>query len=616
MKKNIIRNISIIALFFVLGVSCDDNGWFEREPKNIITEDQVWNDSEQILSLLANFYDRMPTFAGVFKTQEMTDFDDAMWAGHFDQNGHNNITAYKDDFGRYWDYELIRDINLALENIEKYSEKLTNVEKAQFSSELRFIRAYVYFELVKRMGGVPLVTIQLIYDFSGDPTPLQVPRAKEAEIYDFIASEMDAIIPTLGNEDSKTRANQYTALALKSRAMLYAASIAKYNNLMPQPVTTPGGEVGIPASRADEYYQKSLEASRAIITSGKYRLYEENPDIGKNFYDLFEKKTGNPEMIFVKDFSASKGKKHGFAYDNIVRAAREDNLSSSNISPSLNLVECFDYLDGTPGKIKDRDVDGNYIFYNNLSDIFANKDARLYGTLVYPGTTFRGIDVQIQAGVAVWEDGEYKLRESENLASYYSDGAVFTGASGPQRNVAEVSCTGFYLRKFVSDVSMASTRGVGADNWWPWFRLGEIYLNAAEAAYELGLPEAKDYINSLREKHGGFQTNSIQTLTMDIIRNERHIELAFEDHRYFDLKRWRIAHEVWNGLSNSPTAVIQALYPYRVIGGPNDGKYIFERITPSPRFMSPRFFQLGNYYSSIEQEVINNNPQIIKNPFH
>jgi hypothetical protein len=299
-----------------------------------------------------------------------------------------------------------------------------------------------------------------------------------------------------------------------------------------------------------------------------------------------------------------------------VRAAREDNLSSSNISPSLNLVEAFEYLDGTPGKLKDKDGSGNFIVYNKLSDIFANKDARLFGTIVYPGTTFRGLDVQIQAGVAIWNNGTYTLRESENLASTYTDGGVFTGASGPQRNVAEVSTTGFYLRKLVSETSMASTRGVGSENWWPWFRLGEIYLNAAEAAFELGLPEALGYINTLREKHGGFPANSLAALTTEIIRNERHIELAFEDHRFYDLKRWRIAHEVWNGSSTNPTAVIQALYPYRIVGGPDNGKYIFNRLSPSPRFLAPRFFQLRNYYSSIDQAVINNNPKIVKNPFH
>jgi hypothetical protein len=137
----------------------------------------------------------------------------------------------------------------AIEGIDTYSEKLTDAQKEAYKAEFRFIRAYNYFELVKRMGGVPLITNQLIYDFSGDPSKLQLPRAKESEVYEFIADEMDAIKDQLGNAGSQTRANKYTALALKSRAMLYAASLAKYNNLIPVPITTKGGEVGIPADK-------------------------------------------------------------------------------------------------------------------------------------------------------------------------------------------------------------------------------------------------------------------------------------------------------------------------------------------------------------------------------
>ena len=112
--------------------------------------------------------------------------------------------------------------------------------------------------MVKRMGGVPLVTSQLIYAGGGDVESLQVPRSKEEEIYDFIYDEIQDIKSNFTEtEDSKTRGNKYIALALQSRAMLYAGSLAKYNNLMSSPITLPGGEVGIPASRANEYYQKS-----------------------------------------------------------------------------------------------------------------------------------------------------------------------------------------------------------------------------------------------------------------------------------------------------------------------------------------------------------------------
>lgn len=610
------RYIKLFLLGVICGsslTSCGDS-WFEREPKTILTDGQVWNDPKLVLSQLANIYNRLPQMHGDFNTGGMTEIDDAMYTGTMDQNYRNEL-QYGSDYGRYWDYGLIRDINMSIEKIAKFSTELEESQKTLFTAEFRFLRAYVYFEMVKRMGGVPLITNVLEYDFSGDPTYLQTPRAKEHEIYDFIYNEIQQIKDQLaGNNESQTRANTYTAYALQSRAMLYAASIAKYNNSMSVPIATEGGEVGIPASMADAYYQKSLDASEEIIKHGPYELYNKDSDKGKNFYDMLMVKDGNKEIIFAKDYIASL-KVHRFAYDNIVRHLTEDNESSSTISPSLGLVESFDYLDGSKGTLKYKDQNNNYIVYDKASDIFKGKDARLYGTVVYPGTTFRGTPVEIQAGVAIWRDGHYELSVNPQLGSNYDDGGVWTGLDGPKDNTPDVSNTGFYIRKFVSEGAGASARGVSADNWWPWFRLGEIYLNAAEAALELKKANPEFYVNELRER-AGFPENSISTLTMEILRKERRVELAFEDHRYFDLKRWRLADQVWNGIESDDT-MVRGLYPYRVVrpGHEDNGKFIFEKMNPT-RFKKARYFQMKNYYASIAQDVLDNNPKIVKNPFH
>lgn len=630
MKK--IFSLFFISLLVFILPGCKKD-WLERQPKNIILEEQVWNDPKMILALLANYYDRLSSDTGIddqttdgfniFQWRNMADYDDAMWSGQSNNDGRNNIISYAYDRWRLWNYNLIRDINLALESIQKYGTKLTDVQKLQFSSELRFLRAQDYFDMVKRMGGVPLVTTQLIYNYSGDPSPLRVPRAKEFEVYDFIASEVDAIKDNLGNAGSKSRANKYTALALKSRAMLYAASIAKYNNLMGSPITLPNGEVGIPASMAAGYYQKSLDASRDIIANGGYGLYARNANLGENFYEVTYKKTNNNEVIFVKDYLTAKDKRNWFAYDNIARNIREDNLASSSVTPSLNLVEAFEYLDGSAGTIKNMNA-GNtdYIYYTNLSDIFANKDARLYGTIIYPGTSFKGLSVDIQAGVKVWNaaTSKYTTVEGSDLGTFYTDGKVLTAGSGPHRSMQEVSNTGFYFRKNIDSGPGTSTRGIRSDNWWVWYRLGEVYLNAAEAAFELGfIPEALTDVNLIRQR-AGFPANSLTAGTLNLakLQNERRVELAFEDHRVWDLKRWRIAHTTWDGVATNPNTKVYALYPYRVINASDpakNGKYVFDKMI-SPRFLAPRFFQMGNYYSSISQTVIDNNPLIIKNPFH
>src|SRR5205823_2290364 len=153
--------------------------------------------------------------------------------------------------------------------------------------------------------------------------------------------------------------------------------------------------------------------------------------------------------------------------------------------------------------------------------------------------------------------------------------------------------------------------------WWVRFRLGEIYLNASEAAFELGqTADALTYVNAVRER-AGFGPNSVKSLTIDRLRNERRVELAFEDHRVWDLKRWRIADQIWNGSRTNPDAMMYALFPYRVVrpgDAARDGKYVFVKMI-APRFLAPRFFQIQNYYTFIDQAVINNNPKIVRNPF-
>ncbi|GGZ23799.1 membrane protein [Echinicola pacifica] len=614
----------IIAMAVIAGLflgSCESD-WLDRQPPNILLDDQVWNDPNSITGVLSNFYDRLPAHTSL--TAGWLDFaayDEAIWSGYTGNDWLNNLLDY--DYGRWglWDYGLIRDINLSIDKLNNYSS-LKEEQRTQFISELRFIRAYLYFDHVKRMGGVPIITEELIYDFSGDPSYLQYPRNTEQEVYDFVISEMEAIMPTLGNGGSLTRANRFIALAVVSRAALYAGSLAKYNSLMPSPISLPGEEVGIDPSLANAYFTKCLEASRIILQEGGYSLYQNNPNLGENFYEAIVSKSGNKEVLWAQDFLASADKRHWFTYDNVARSVREDNLASSALTPILNLVEDYEYLDGSDGALKTRTADGSdYIYYDNVEDIFANKDARLYGTIIYPGAPFRGQEVFMQAGVMQWNGSGYDRIEfadqQPDLGSVYTDGGILKAEAGPHRNLQEVSNTGFYLRKYVDDTPGASTRGNLSEVWWVRFRLAEIYLNAAEAAHELGQSaEALGYINTLRER-AGFGENSLSTLTTETIRHERRVELAFEDHIVWDYKRWRVAHLKWSGSVDNPESMAYALYPYRVIrpGDPRDGKYVFTKEV-APRFRAPRFFRMGNYYSLIGQNIIDANPKIVRNPFH
>jgi hypothetical protein len=470
------------------------------------------------------------------------------------------------------------------------------------------------------------VTEQLIYDFSGDPSSLQLPRSTEAQVYDFIAAELDAIGPQLGNASSKSRANGAAALALKSRAMLYAGSIARHNSELAAPITLAGGEVGIPASRAAEYYQKSLDASRALITGGTHSLYRGNAHPGENFYEAVSKKQGNNEVIFAKDYLVSAGVTHPFTREIIPYTLAGEvtaTLGGGSLSPTAQLVENFDKLDGSSGAFTtagDGTVasQANWVFYTDKEDIFADRDGRLYGTILYPGATMFGEFADMQAGVYVWDAANNRYNRSVGgPGARYSDGGPMTGDDGPVDNEPYRSSTGFHIRKYLDPAPGARSSAIDSDMWWVYFRLGEVYMNAAEAAFELGLTgEAVGYVNTLRER-AGFPANSLNSLTRDKIRNERWAELAFEDHRIWDLRRWRIAHINFDGVVNGPTSQARSLFPFRVIrpGHENHNKYVYDRIIAT-RQTAPRFFRFGNYYSEIPNNVIGANPNLVRNPFH
>ena len=510
---------------------------------------------------------------------------------------------------------------------------LSENDKKRFIAEGRFLRAAHYFELVKRMGGVPLIKQSLLYDYSGDPTPLQFPRAKESEVYDFVISELEAIKVDLPIAPrTKDRATRATALAMMSRAALYAGSIAKYGATTPQ-VALAGGEAGIPASMAAGYYTKALNAAKEIIggNAGAYSLYNKFPtNPAQNFTNIFVDngdKAGNPETIWIEDYKIRSGKQHGFTIQNQPIFGAEE-VEGGRVNPSLNLVQTFELLDNTFAPLAITDGSGNPIYYNDPIDLFANRDARLQGTVVVPGSVGKNRPVDIFAG---YQLGNGTVVSGPSLGFIgklpgSSDDVKLVGSDGPI-NAREYSAqTGFYIRKFVDPAVGSGSRGTGSEVPWIRYRYAEVLLNAAEAAFELGLPEAVDYLNQVR-KRAGFNT-PLAVVTFDRIVNERRVELAFEGHLIFDKKRWRLAHIVWDGNQMSETELVtnigdakkrstqpMALWPYKIYnpGAANHNKWIFKIVRNSIVTGSSRF-QFGNYYSEINPTILSNNPKIVRQP--
>jgi len=473
----------------------------------------------------------------------------------------------------YWPYGNIRNVNEFIQGIKNSDFDQDFID--QKTAEARYIRAHIYFQMVMRYGGVPIITKPQDVDASREE--LFVERNSEQEVYDFIASEMDAIVSMFPEDAEKGRADKYTALALKSKAMLYAASIAEFGDVQMN------GLLGIPNGEATKYWQASFNASQQIINSGNFSLYDENPENpAQNFQQLFVDEENNPEKIFVEVYDG-ENKGHGFDLGAVPYEFRGD--WGSNFCPFVNIVEEFEYADGSSGEI-DRDlINSDHLF--DIDSIFRNRDPRFVATFFFPESR--------------WQDGKTYFHRRT-----VKDGDTLTGwgnkledgwpASGPSRNWTN---TGFLLRKKM-DESMIKPGAGESDTDIIIFRYGEILLNYAEAAYYLGNQgEALNKINMIRERAG---MPTLGSVTEEDIRHERTVELVFENHRYWDLRRWRTAHEFLHGLR---TKGFEYTYYY------DQDKYDISLKNGDPR---ARTFQQRHYYLPLGVDRVADNPELVENP--
>ena len=619
MKK--IKYIIFSALALISLSSC--SGFLDQSPDSIYTDDQVFSDQNMILSVLSNLYSRVTYGQYLNDSYGFTYIDEAAKM----DSGEDPLSTFGDDLWRVYDYTFIRNCNQFLQGL-KGTKVMTDASKKPLEGEVRFLRAWSYFNMARSLGGVPLMG-DSVFSYNG---PEDVPnmvkaRATEAATYDYIISECKAaaaIMSTSTNTHS-ARANKWTALMLEARAAIYAGSLANYNNKMTTPIKTAGGEVGIPADRAQGYYQTALAAAKEVIESSPYKIMTvssstpSHTDYGVNFYNACCIKDNNTEVMWCRDLD-SPTTTTSFSNANIP-AQFKDDIDNSYAGPTLNLVEMFEPLTtDTPGQgaeFKTQNADGSYVFYNSSSAPFDQRDARLYGTVLYPGGKFRGTACDLQAGQLNWDSStnSWKINEGD-LNTTDANGVELTSINGPKKTNGQfVNKTGFYFRKFLDEAVGSSMRnGARSAMWWPYFRISEAYLVASEASFELGnQTDAVKYINVVRERAG---VQDLKSVTFDNIVHENAVEFAFEFHRWWDLKRWRLSDKIFDGINTDKAARHRMMWPYRVVapGNENNGKWVFVQ---DFYFLSPnaRYFQPRNYYNFVDESWINKNPKLVRNPY-
>lgn len=640
----------IYILFIIILVLTSCNDWLTQQDRTVLSTTQAYSSETSISSIAANLYSRLryeQDFSTDVESYDMTSWDEATnnsdyWAFANNKN---------QDYRGYYDYSLIRDINQHIYCLKNnVSSNVTTEKQKYFIAEARYLRAFVYFTLVSRMGGVPIVVD--VDQYVQNPLELAKPRNKESEVYDFITNELDSIKDDLGlaAKNITTRATKGSALALKCRAMLYAGTLA-YNSdkSAAKGLILPSEATGIDKSKANEYLEKCLDAYLELKQLGTYSLYSKNSNLATNYSEIFQSEINNPEIIFCKSYDG-KNFLNSFTTRAICRSMHSALKTGAQINPTFNLVNCFEdvsthtviplnpYSSGDNIESMGTTTSTfNYKIYNSLIDIFAGRDPRLQGTIITPGSTFRGKVLNFQAGLAIKTTSGYTFKSAQLMENItdptlgYYNGVQMTGDEGPHQTSTYVSHTGFLLRKFVD--TNAGSEALGASTI-PYiiFRYGEVLLNASEAAfylYQNGISTYKslltqsislDCINQIRNRAGGvaFTINSSE-LTLDRIVNERRVELAFEDHRYNDLKRWRTANEVWAYDRTNENAIMYGLWPYKIYapGNPTDGKWIFRKVKIEHRGSNadkgqPINFDLKMYYATYPMNQ--GNPYIVKNP--
>ncbi len=642
MKRN---KLAIVLLSGLLLLSSCDK-WLEQENLMGMSDNQTYSEEAGITSVVSNLYSRMKywqDFATDGESYDFTRWDEASNNSQYWAFAGNVGTGYRE----YYDYGFIRELNLHIANLTTISTGKIAADKLNyFIAEARFLRAYNYFVMVVQYGGVPLITE--VTEYMDDPLPLAVPRNKESEIYDFIISEMNDIIDDLSNAKSKTRATKGAAMALKCRAALYAGTLAyNHDKSASKTLNLASGATGIEKSKAENYLKACLDAFAELEKLG-YQLYIKNTDPADNYYEAFTtEQENNPEIIFCKAYDGVN-LKNSFTARAIARTQTKLDKSGAQINPLLNLVNDYEILNTREKK----DIDayaGNekiesmsdyrssyqYNIYNNPEDIFAGRDPRLAGTILYPGSTFRGLPIDLQAGLAIPTAEGYEFKAARTIGGISSDryeGQKLTGEDGPLCDGDGnwyISHSGFLLKKFVDAAAGSEINGASKV---PYiiFRFGEALLNASEAAFylnSLGITDynghstktmALDYINRVRQRAGGdiFRLTENE-LTFDRIVNERRVELAFEDHRYNDLKRWRVADEWWFNDQQNKTATTYVLWSYKIYapGTPENGKWIYRKMKALHRANNGILsFNNTMYYNSYPMNE--GNPNIEKNPNH
>jgi hypothetical protein len=559
-------SLTILALVAVVFSACQK---MEDRPLEKTTEDYLWDPNDPTGTnagyFLNNIYADLPTgYNRIGSNLLCAASDDAVPSADNTAiatftNGGYSATS-NDDNSWAANYESIRKCNLFVSNIDKVIFKgVDNIQQGVYwKAENRFLRAMFYYELIKRYGGVPLLGDRVL-TINDD---LKLPRNSYEECVNYIVSECDAVFPNLRSDQFNNinasnfgRITKMVALTLKAKTLLYAAS----------PLNNPTND--------QNKWRKAKNALAEVIRYGE-----------TDGYGL--------EASFTNVFLARQNKEIILAYQRGVTFDVETNnapigyvsgntTSNGRTSPTQELVDSFTTSKGLPINV-DVKSGSNPTGYNPNAP-YANRDPRLDYTVFRNGSQWLGRSVE-----------------------------TFTGGRDRPGGSRTQTKTGYYMSKFMGNFAGTSAYANQTHNF-PILRYTDVLLMFAEAKNEVdgpgsGTDSVYNYIRAIRARAGiavgsapntyGVTDGLSQSQMRQLIRNERRVEMAFEEQRFWDIRRWKIAEAIYN----------RPLHGMRITRTGSTFTYQVEELGTPFQFIAPRMYRYAIPFSETSK-----NPNLIQN---
>lgn len=620
--------ILTLTAVLLLGSLSACKQYLDVVPDNVATIDNAFANRHEAEKYLFTCYSYLPRNGDLGDDPGMVGGDE-LW--RFENEGgffslakglQNIVSPLGDRWVNY--FRAIHDCNIFLENIGKVAD-IEQTERERWIAEVKFLKAYYHFTLIKMYGPIPLLKENAPTDVSADEA--QVNRDPVDSCFNYVVELIDeaqADLPETIIDPAREmgRITRPAALAIKAKALVTAASPLFNGNTDQAQLINPDGTVLFNLEYSEAKWEAAVQACKEAIDACEaagMKLYEYLPAF--NQYDLTDTimtqlsirnsitERWNSEIIWGNTMSWSAG----------LQALVTPRMDPSNLditaihgvlSPPLHIAEMFYTDKGVPiSEDKTWDYDRRYdlrtaeagdrLYIRNgytTAGLNFDREPRFYASMGFDGGVWYG-------------QGRYDDKNDVNL--FYLE-AKYRQRNGFGKPGFE-SITGYFLKKIVHYQNVIGTGNNYSTNNYPFavMRLADLYLLYAEALNEWQGPgpEVNKYVDLIRERAGlepvavawsNYSTNpgkpGSQTGMREIIRQERLIELAFEGQRFWDIRRWKTAADVLNS-------------PIRAW----DLQQVNARDYYRPTVVFNQSFGQKDYFWPIRERDINNNRGLVQN---